>query len=287
MKRSFLGFLALAAVGSPMAQDGVTIFGGADIFIGQTKSGPRTVNRLDEGGHSATRLGFRGSEDLGDGLRANFLLEGGIGLDSGSGTILGPGFAFTRQSFVGLSGRWGSLDLGRMYTPMFYTLYRADPFGLNAVFSPLNLVSATDAQPGLGAFAAHSSNLVRYRTPAGTPFFADVAAAPGEASPASPLSGRLYGANVGYAQGPAYVSYAVQSVKSGLAAPAGATAIATYQAISGSYELGNTRLSASLIRNSSSLNNRDMASASLAQVPVTAGSGDEVRVVAVGGRHTF
>ena len=53
---------------------------------------------------------------------------------SGKGTLAGPEIAFTRQSFVGLSTPWGQVDAGRMYTPMFYTLFKADPYGVNSVF---------------------------------------------------------------------------------------------------------------------------------------------------------
>ena len=139
MKKLALAALAALATltpGGAIAQGSVNLFGTADVYIGTAKSGSQTIKRMAEGGLAASRLGFRGSEDLGGGLRANFLLEGGIALDTGAGTLPGPGFAFTRQALVGLSGQWGSVDLGRMYTPMFYTLFRADPFGLNAVFSP-------------------------------------------------------------------------------------------------------------------------------------------------------
>ncbi|MFS2052687.1 porin, partial [Variovorax sp. CT11-76] len=155
MKKTAAAGLALAASSSlALAQGSVTIFGTADLYLAHAKSGPSSSTRLEDGGQTASRLGFRGAEDLGGGFDAHFTLEAGFAPDTGKGTLAGPEIAFTRQSFVGLSTPWGQVDAGRMYTPMFYTLFKADPYGVNSVFSPINLVAATDAQPGLLPFAA-------------------------------------------------------------------------------------------------------------------------------------
>ncbi len=74
-----------------------------------------------------SRLGFRGSEDLGGGLRAVFTLEQGFGLDTGG--LNQGGRAFGRQAWVGLSGRWGTLSFGRQYTMLFWSLLDADVMG--------------------------------------------------------------------------------------------------------------------------------------------------------------
>jgi predicted porin len=192
--------------GNAMAQNTVTLYGTLDQYLGFSKSGPSHSTRLDDGGNTASRLGFSGSEDLGGGLRANFLLEAGFSPDTGGGTLPGPGLAFTRQSFVGLSNDWGRIDAGRMYTPLFYSLLRADPFNINSVYSPLNLISANDAQPGLAAFTARASNMLRYRTPAENRLVLDLAYAPGEASALSHRSGDMYGGNIGWNQKPFYIS---------------------------------------------------------------------------------
>ena len=257
MKKTAAASLALAAYSSlTLAQSSVTIYGTVDLYMAFAKSGATSLKRLEDGGQTASRLGFRGTEDLGGGLSAHFTLESGFAPDTGNGTLPGPAMSFSRQSFVGLSGPWGQIDAGRMYTPMFYTLFKADPYGVNSVFSPINLVAATDAQPGLTPFAARASNMVRYRTPASSDFFADIAYAPGESSAPSHQSGNFYGGSAGWSRKPYYIAYAFQRARSGsAAAPVAQPATTSYQALSGAYELPDIGLQfyANYVRNSSSL----------------------------------
>jgi predicted porin len=256
MKKTAAAGLALAASSIALAQSSVTIYGTVDLYMAFAKSGGASSRRLEDGGQTASRLGFRGAEDLGGGLGAHFTLESGFAPDTGNGTLPGPAMSFSRQSFVGLSGPWGQIDAGRMYTPMFYALFKADPYGINSVFSPINLVAATDAQPGLTPFAARASNMVRYRTPASSDFFADIAYAPGEASAPSHQSGNFLGGSVGWARKPYYVAYAFQRARSGsAAAPVAEPATSTYQSLSGAYELPGIglQLYANYVRNTSSL----------------------------------
>jgi len=80
-------------------------------------------------GSVPSRLGFRAAEDLGDGLRAVFTIEQGFAPDAGS--LNQGGRAFGRQAFVGLSGNWGTLTLGRQYTMLVWSLFDADILGPN------------------------------------------------------------------------------------------------------------------------------------------------------------
>jgi len=258
MKKTATAALALAACALASAQSTVSIYGTLDLYVAHARSGSASSTRLEDGGQTASRIGFRGTEDLGGGLGAHFTLESGFAPDTGNGTLPGPAMSFSRQSFVGFSAPWGQIDAGRMYTPMFYALFKADPYGLNSVFSPINLVAATDAQPGLTPFAARASNMVRYRTPASMEFFADLAYAPGESSAPSHQSGNVYGGNIGWARKPYYIAYAFQRARSGsAAAPVASPATTTYQALTGSYELPSIglQLYASYVRNASSLPN--------------------------------
>lgn len=246
--------LALVACGTALAQSSVSIYGTTDLALTRSTSGNTTTTGLKEGGHTASRIGFRGTEDLGGGLDAHFVLEAGYDPATGAGTLPGPGIAFTRQSFVGIAGPWGQLDAGRMYTPMFYTLFKADPYGMNATFSPINLGTSIDAQPGMTPFAARSSNMLRYRTPTSSAFFADIAYAPGKAATASQRSGEFKGAAFGWSSKPWYVGYAVQRVRSGSAtAPVASPAVSTYQALSASYQFPQITLYANATRAASRL----------------------------------
>ena len=89
--------------------------------------------QLTNSGYNSSRLGFRGTEDLGGGMSASFWLEAGVNNDDGTGAatstnnqaIAAPapavagtqGLTFNRRSTVSLAGGWGELRLGRDYTP--------------------------------------------------------------------------------------------------------------------------------------------------------------------------
>jgi predicted porin len=77
-------------------------------------------------GEYASRIGFRGSEDLGGGLKAVFALEAGVTVDTG---VQGQGRLFGRQAFVGVGGNWGTLTFGRQYAVRYYALFDADVYG--------------------------------------------------------------------------------------------------------------------------------------------------------------
>lgn len=128
--------LTLAA-GAAQAQSSVTLFGLIDNsveYINNIGASDDSVVRLPTIASSfASRWGMRGSEDLGNGLKANFLLESGFGPDSGvfqQGNRL-----FGRQLYVGLSGNWGAVTLGRQYSQLLWTQIKTDVF-IPAVYGP-------------------------------------------------------------------------------------------------------------------------------------------------------
>ena len=249
--KQWLAAAGWAIVGSAAwAQSSVEIFGVMDVHLNSARSGATRLTRLEDGGSAASRIGFRGSEDLGGGWRARFMLEAGVTPDTGMGTIPGPSLAFTRQSFVGLSAPWGHIDMGRMYTPMFSALFSADPFGMNSLFSPTNLGYSTDGQPRLKAFAARGSNLVRYRLPEGQPWVLDLAYSFGEVPSPNSNNARLYGATVGWRQKPFFVAYSVQnSTEGSAAAPVATPRTSRYQTLVASWEaMPQLRLSGSYSR---------------------------------------
>jgi predicted porin len=120
------GALPVTSTGSP-----VTIYGSFD-------GGLRHVTNVDAQGDDNTtvssngtfrsnRLGFLGSEALGGGNKANFVLE--LGFNSGTGALNNTNnVLFQREAHVGLSGNWGALDVGRNYTVAYRTILAFDPF---------------------------------------------------------------------------------------------------------------------------------------------------------------
>ena len=147
MKKTLIALAAVAVTGAASAQ--VTLYGVMDMNYGTSTTkdaaGAKTAataQGMSSGGLSGSRWGMKGSEDLGGGLSANFQLESAIAANSGAST------GFTRTSMVGLSGGFGTLGLGRQYTPSFSAVGATDIDGTSA-FSTSNLfangVRASDA----------------------------------------------------------------------------------------------------------------------------------------------
>jgi predicted porin len=130
MKKSILALAVLAGLaGAAQAADSnVTIYGIADMgFVhdsGANAAG--STNSLVSGGQSASRLGFKGREDLGNGMAAIFTLEAGVLMDTGASDQ--GGLLFGRQAFVGLQTKAGTVRMGRMYTPIYEARHTFDPF---------------------------------------------------------------------------------------------------------------------------------------------------------------
>ena len=109
-----LGVLGLFS-GLVSAQSSVTMYGVVDVAVERVK-GATSLTRVTSGQQQGSRWGLRGTEDLGGGLKAMFVLENGFNADVG--TLGQGGRLFGRQGYVGLGGGWGAVRLGRQYTPM-------------------------------------------------------------------------------------------------------------------------------------------------------------------------
>ena len=128
--------LALAALGlacaGAAAQSSVTIYGNVD--LGLLAGNNDTQNQVYNGGISPSIWGFRGTEDLGGGLKASFNLESHFSADTGA-QVNGM---FRRQSNIALSSAsLGTLTLGNMYSPAILAFAATDPRGLRENFSGL------------------------------------------------------------------------------------------------------------------------------------------------------
>ncbi|HET9977692.1 MAG TPA: porin [Burkholderiaceae bacterium] len=139
MKKTLALLVSAAAACTAHAQSSVTIYGLMDLSVGVSDTGEgttlpsgvvRTANgfrnyRMDSGLMFGSRLGFRGVEDLGGGLRANFLLE--MGINANTGGLNQGGLAWGRQIFVGLGGSNWSVTAGRQYTPINNSIAASEP----------------------------------------------------------------------------------------------------------------------------------------------------------------
>lgn len=115
MKKSLLTLAALSAfAGVVHAQSSVALYGIVDEgFNINTNSGGKHLYNLSAGVLQGSRWGLRGTEDLGGGLKAIFVLENGFDLNTGK--FDQGGLEFGRQAFVGLSSHYGTVTLGRQY----------------------------------------------------------------------------------------------------------------------------------------------------------------------------
>src|SRR5450830_69727 len=130
---ALMGAMGAVCTGSAAAQSQVTIYGIVDTGVVYTTNANAAGNSIVKmpslTGEFPSRLGFKGVEDLGGGLQALFVLEGGFGVDTGA---LGQGGRlFGRQSFIGLKNAWGQISLGRQVNMTYLSTAKSDVLGPN------------------------------------------------------------------------------------------------------------------------------------------------------------
>ncbi|MDR6858755.1 porin [Variovorax guangxiensis] len=249
MQKSLIALAAFAACATASAQSSVTLFGVTDVAVsrysvksewynntanpfllpppGQPTTIERSQTALSQSNLATSRLGFRGSEDLGGGLAASFWLEGQINVDDGS---RGPQ-NFNRRSTVSLSSsNLGEVRLGRDYTPSFWNDTVFDPLGgvgagislINSVFQNLGTVrgAPTATNPGIISMGGsdsyiRTSNSIGYFLPPslggvyGQFQYALHENVKTDGVPGTPSTkGRYIGGRIGYAKGPLDVAVA-------------------------------------------------------------------------------
>lgn len=149
---------SIALAQSAFAQSNISIYGFADACIAITHGISGAKYQLNSGCSLGSRLGFKGEEDLGGGVKASFILENGFNIDSGS---MGQGGRFFgRKSVVGLKGQLGEIQLGRDYTPSFYLISPIDPFSLG-----MGTVSSMVSTAARGTDAGRNDNSFIYSSP--------------------------------------------------------------------------------------------------------------------------
>jgi len=181
-----LALTLLSAASGALAQGSssqVNVFGVVDIGAGRYQlAGRPSDNQVVASPLITSRLGFVGTEDLGGGLRANFFLTHMMRPDTGeSGRFPGDVFWSSRAT-VGLSGRFGQVNLGRMNSPLFFTLLKFDPHEL-APAAPTFMQTYPGGQPLPAPMAVPDSainNSVQYSSPVFAGFSASLHAGTAE-----------------------------------------------------------------------------------------------------------
>jgi predicted porin len=217
-KNIIVAAILAAATGAAAAQTGVTIYGIADAgFVRETGGKNGSINKLTSGVGSSSRLGFRGTEDLGGGLSAIYNLELGYRIDTGELDNTNNAL-FNRLAIVGLKSTAGTVTLGRQYTPWHNALAQvADPFGTGFAGGSKTLFPDSGAN-------VRTNNSVLYTTPVMMGFTADASYSAGEQAGSSE-AGRQLGASLGYSAGPLNVRLAYNHRNSDVAATPGVAGI--------------------------------------------------------------
>lgn len=249
MKKSLIALAVMAAAGAASAQSSVTLFGIVDAAIthGSASNGGESWTGMTSSGYNSSRLGFRGTEDLGGGMSASFWLEGQLYNDDGQfGNPSGSGaFDFRRRSTVSLAGGWGELRLGRDYTPSFWNLTVFDPFGTNGVGTNMMLggSGALAAAAGVGTVVRASNQVGYFLPPNLGGFYGQVGYWFGENDPSD--AGTGYGLRLGYGAGPFNVALSYATTET-------ATAGADFNTwnLGGSWDFGMAKAMAQYMRDS-------------------------------------
>ncbi|AIY41720.1 Outer membrane protein [Collimonas arenae] len=186
MKLKLIGMTTMIlCAGAAQAQTSVTLYGAIDTGLmyqnttaanfSQKTPDTGTTFRYKDAGMYASTWGMKGSEDLGGGYHANFRLQGAF--NSGSGAVglpdtTGTVAVFNQVTSVGLSGPFGSVDVGRQYAAMAWALVDTDVRGaeyFGSAFTAwigMNTVAGWLGSNTNGAVGAvYDSNAIIYKTP--------------------------------------------------------------------------------------------------------------------------
>jgi predicted porin len=200
MKKSLLALAVLGAfAGAASAQSSVTIYGVVDASIDRIDTGSTSTTALDSGNNAANRIGFKGVEDLGNGLKAEFLLENGFEDNGAAKNVDGSVGAFSRLAYLGLDGGFGKVRLGRQNSPIKEAVSKFDTFGSSGMVNGVDFLNG-------GGVTERVSNQIAWISNNYGGFQGEIGYRFGETAGDSGAN-RGYGAQLGYANGPLSVQF--------------------------------------------------------------------------------
>ncbi|MDH5540948.1 MAG: porin [Rhizobacter sp.] len=187
MNRTIL-FAALATLsaGTTFAQSEVSLYGRLNTSLERQKVGTASATSVLQ--NNASRLGFKGSEDLGGGLKAGFQLEHGFNVDNGAQTQAN---FWARQSEFNLGGAFGTVRVGNFTSEAYYA---------TADYVSLHNHDTGTSSDALYAYIGRNTNKIGYRAPEFTPGLSLEAAA--SLSEGAANTDRSYDLAANYAKGP-------------------------------------------------------------------------------------
>ena len=255
MKKSLIALAVITATSGAMAQSSVQLFGRLDVGINNTSVKTDGVKDIVGGTSSDPTLrgqtginssqlntqfwGIRGTEDLGGGLKAMFMLQSNFNTDTGAAAAN----MFDREAWLGLSGGFGTIKLGRNYTA-YDTVFGATNHNFN---SNIN-VSTAVFDVGIANYSQRNSNSIRYEAPTINGFNAAVSYGFGENKTASLSSTDTVSLALWYSNGPILVAFGHQNEEVRLESPASNGRDREYTMLGGGYDFGTFRLTGSMQR---------------------------------------
>jgi predicted porin len=158
MKKSLVTLALMSAFAAPaFAQSNVSVYGVVDAGFESTRAAGVNTSGVASGGMSDSRIGFKGQEDLGNGVTAKFVLEQGFNLDNGTQDSVGS--SFSRQAWVGLSSKTlGEVRVGRQNSLIYDATASIDPFSVGLAGNAADFL-------GAGTYTRRVDNSVTYIAP--------------------------------------------------------------------------------------------------------------------------
>ncbi len=163
MQKKLIALAVAAAFSAPAFADSanVTLYGKAFLTLDSINSNQTGAVSKMRVNSNASRFGVKGSEDIGDGLKAIYQFEVQVDGDGSGGNGFGNG---SRNTFVGLGGDFGELTLGNHDTPYKVTHNKIELFDNTTVFSATNLIGRASANGGI-SYVTRQKNMVQYKSP--------------------------------------------------------------------------------------------------------------------------
>lgn len=186
MKKSLIALAVLGFAGGAMAQSSVTLYGVANVGFGGASGAGNGFQMMDAPNGTGSRFGFRGTEDLGGGMKVNFLLESGFLLPTGTNDNAGN-LQFQRSSWLGVAGGFGEVRMGRQYVVSF----DASIWSMPATRTNAQLLAGF----GFNGAPARNDNMIKYLSPNFSGFSVEASYILNNNNPARPLEAALMYAN--------------------------------------------------------------------------------------------
>ena len=203
-KKLIAAAIGAAVVAAPAAFADATVYGKIHTDVRMNDSSVANSDNYTVNSN-ASRLGFKGSEDLGNGLKAIYQIEMQFNSDGGAAQVGTAGFSAQRNTFVGLSGDWGTVVVGKHDTPAKIAFYATG----NEVLGD----SIIDLNGGVaGVFTeVRANNAIAYVSPSFSGFSMAAAVVPGEETVAGQGANAADGLTDHYSLGLMYSGFGLKA----------------------------------------------------------------------------